>query len=160
MALGAALCAQAGFFRAEDGHKFRRKVSDAQESFQRALMLNRGRNARVEGVCHLKLTRLSLFDPSTVALAHDHFKRWQEIENRVEHAYCHDLARELRKQLGQDGPLLVINAETKLDYFYWEKLLLDHLLNTMLVALAEDAKRERYTEAELPGKIVNALISP
>lgn len=158
VALGAALCAQAGLVRTENEHEFGQKVADAQESFQRALMLNRGTNARVEGVCHLKLTKLSLFDPSTVALAHDHFKRWQEIESRVEHAYCHEMASELRKQLGQDGPLLVINAETNLDYFYWEKKLLDHLLNTMLVNLSKDTNKENYSETELRGKIVNALI--
>ena len=58
-----------------------------------------------------------------MALAHEVFDRWLQVKDRVEHAYCHELADEVWKRLSPDGPLLVVNDEASLNYDYWEKKL-------------------------------------
>ena len=144
--------------RANKEDEFQKKLLAAQHSFSDALSRNRGSNVRIEAVCYLKLAKLSLLDPSSVSIAHDYFKRWKNIENRVEHAYCHDMANEISKRLSQDGPLLIVNAEFPLSYADWENKLLKHLLKNMLTILSEETKKHQYSESKLHSLIVNALI--
>lgn len=158
IALGSVQYEQSRYYKSinkdDDAHK---KLTAAQESFRAALRRNEGKNVRIEAVCYLKLTKLSLFDPSSVALAHDYFKRWKEIEKRVEHSFCHYMAQELSKQLSDDGPLLIINAESSLSYPEWNNKLLRHLINIMLITLSEETKKHQYSERDLQRLIVSAL---
>lgn len=131
----------------------------AQRYFHEALELNDGRNVRIEGVCYLNLARLCSFAPGSVALAHDHFTRWTQLKDRIEHTYCHDLAREVGKRLSANGPLLVINAEESLSYPEWEQKLREHLINSMLKNLANRIKGQSLDESRLKGLIVDSLIS-
>lgn len=159
IALGSVQYEQSRYYKStKKEDDFHRKLNAAQRSFRDALMLNDGKNVRIEAVCNLKLTKLSLFDPSSVALAHDYFKRWKEIENRVEHAFCHYMAQEISGRLSQGGPLLIINAEFSLSYPAWENKLLMHLINTMLIKLSEETRKHQYNESRLRGLIADALI--
>ncbi|HEX5733536.1 MAG TPA: hypothetical protein VF131_11940 [Blastocatellia bacterium] len=138
--------------------EFHRKLNLAQNSFREALTRNDGKNVRIEAVCYLKLSKLSLLDPGSVALAHDYFKKWREIEKRVEHAFCHYTAQEISRRLNEGGPLLIINTEASLNYFEWEKKLLMHLINTMLIKLSERTREGQYNEKTLHGLIVKDLM--
>ena len=160
IALGSVQYEQARYYkRANKELEFRKKVNTSQNSFRDALMLNHKKNVRIEAVCYLKLTKLSLLDPSSVALAHDYFKRWKEIENRVEHAFCHYMADEINKRLSEGGPLLIINAESPLTQSEWKKKLLMHLINSMLVKLSEETKKHQYNEKQLHELIADDMIN-
>jgi hypothetical protein len=160
IALGSVQYDQARYYKSSDKEEdFHKKLSAAQNSFRDALKTNDKKNVRIEAICYLKLTKLSLFDPSSVALAHDYFKRWKEIENRVEHAFCHYMAQEINKRLSEGGPLLIINAEASLNYPEWENKLLTHLLNTMLIELSEETKKHQYNESKLHKLLSDALIN-
>lgn len=159
IALGSVQYEQSRYYKSNNKEDdFHRKLNAAQRSFREALMLNDGKNVRIEAVCYLKLTKLSLFDPSSVALAHDYFKKWKEIENRVEHAFCHYMAQEINERLSQGGPLLIINAEFSLNYAEWKKTLFMHLINTMLIKLSEETRKHQYDEDKLYGLIADALM--
>jgi hypothetical protein len=136
---------------------FHEKLGTAQHSFREALKRNDGNNVRIEAVCYLKLTKLSLLDPGNVALAHDYFKKWKEIEHRVEHAFCHYMAQEISKRLSE-GPLLIINAELSLSFPDWKKELHKHLINSMLIKLSEETRNHQYDEGQLRRLISEALI--
>jgi hypothetical protein len=112
------------------------KLNAARLRFHEALDLNEDRNARIEAVCSLNLARINSYDPAQVARADVHFQRWKKIENRVEHAYCHELAREVGERLSSNGPFLIVNAETSLSFPMWETKLFDHLATNMLRRLA------------------------
>src|SRR5205085_11243538 len=88
----------------------------------------------------------------------DYFNKWKEIENRVEHAFCHYMAQELSKRLGEGGPLLIINAEYSLSYPKWENKLLTHLINTMLIKLSEENGNYQYSENQRRDLIADALM--
>ena len=159
IALGSVQYEQAKYYKShgkeEDFHK---KLNASQLSFRDALKRNDGKNVRIEAVCYLKLTKLSLIDPSSVALAHDYFKKWKEIEKRVEHAFCHHMAQEINEQLSEGGPLLIINAELSLSYPKWEEKLLRHLINTMLLQLSEVTRNGLSRAQDLRPLIKDALV--
>jgi hypothetical protein len=134
-------------------------LREAQTYFREALTVNGGRNPRIEGVCYLNLARLGLYDPATIALAHDYFQRWTRIKDRVEHIYCRELADRVSERLSANGPLLIINAEASLSYPDWEKKLREHLLNTMLRNLAQETAGEQLDEARSRTLIVEKLIN-
>ncbi|HVQ39116.1 MAG TPA: hypothetical protein VMS31_16375 [Pyrinomonadaceae bacterium] len=160
IALGSVQLAQSRFQRSiSNEHIATQRLQAAQDSFRTALTVNSGKNVRIEAVCYLKLTKLNLLDPSSIALAHDHFNRWQEIENRVEHAFCHAMARDLKNQLSQGGPLLIVNAEDSLSYPEWEGRLMEHLLNTMLTKLSKETKTSRHSNSKLQSIISEALVT-
>ena len=163
IALGSVQFEQARYFKSiGKGGEFYRKLNASRQSFGAALTRNDKRNVRIEAVCYLKLTKLSLFDPSGLTSAQDNFKRWKEIENRVEHAFCHymahDMAEEISRRLSEEGPVLIVDAEVSMNYDDWKDKLLMHLINNMLIQLSSEAKKYRYNEKELPSKIVDALI--
>ncbi len=159
IALGSVQYEQSRYYKSinkED--EFHKRLNAARLSFRAALKRNDGRNVRIEAVCYLKLTKLSLFDPSGVALAHDYFNKWKQIENRVEHAFCHYMAQELSERLSEGGPLLVINAESSLNYYEWEEKLMSHLINTMMIKLSEEIGKNQNSASELRPIIADALM--
>ena len=158
LALGSVQYEQSKYYKTINKEEFQRKLNAAQHSFREALIRNDGKNVRIEAVCYLKLTKLSLFDPASVALAHDYFKRWKQIENRVEHAFCHYMAQEISKRLSEGGPLLIINAEFSLSYPEWESKLLKHLINTMLIKLSEETRNYRFSDSRRLRPLIAAAL--
>lgn len=157
VALGSLQYEQSKYHKSTNNEEgFRQRVIAAQNSFHKARTQNHGKNVRIEAVCCLKLAKLSLLDPSSVALAHDFFRRWEEIENRVEHAFCHYMARDIRRRLSEGGPLLIIDAESSLSFPNWEEKLLTHLINTMLIKLSKQTGQHN-TKKELHSLIVRTL---
>jgi hypothetical protein len=134
-------------------------LEKARACLLEALAINKGSVDRIQGLCYLYLTEAYLIDPSGVVLADDAYKKWTAIKDRVEFAYCHELAARIGDRLRPDGPLLIVNAETDLSYPVWEAKLLRHLLNTMLRNLAEETKNDELDLSKLRGRIVEALIS-
>ena len=137
-------------------HESHRSLTAAERAFNRTLKLNDGKNARIEAVCYLKLAKLNLLDPSSVALAHDFFKKWKAIENRVEHAFCHYMAQDVEKRLSE-APLMVVDAESPLTYNEWKEKLLTHFINTTLIKLSEETRNNHYDEEELLNLIAARL---
>lgn len=158
LALGSVQYEQARYYKEnKKEEEFHRKLLAAQRSFRDALARNK-KNVRIDAVCYLKLAKLGLLDPGSVALAHDYFKRWKEIESRVEHAFCRDMGNEIGEQLSQDGPLLIIDAEFSLSYPEWKEKLYRHLIKIMLTKLSEQTKHSQYSDKDLYSEIVDALI--
>jgi hypothetical protein len=114
-------------------------------------------NARIEAVCYLRLTKLNLLDPTKLPLAHHYFNRWESIKERVEHQYCHDLAKLLSEQLYRDRSILVINSNLSLNYEHWERQLFDYLLNALLAQLSIEIRENPSSENKARNLLAQAL---
>jgi tetratricopeptide (TPR) repeat protein len=134
------------------------RLQNAQRYFREALAVNGKRNPRIEGVCYLNLAKVCSLDHGSVALAHDYFDWWKQVRDRVEHAYCHELADEVSRRLSSEGPLLVVNAEASMNHTEWEIKLKDHLVNSLLRKLAEKTRGDNIDDAHLRRLIEDGLM--
>lgn len=136
MARGAVETILAKFYG--EGEELHRQYNKARDSFKLALSENRDENLRVEAEAHLRLAKLSLLDVHSVDSADSHFKRWEEVRTRVEHEYCHDMARKVERRIQQQGPFLTLQARELLDHNELKKRIKEFSLKAMLFELVTD----------------------
>jgi tetratricopeptide (TPR) repeat protein len=133
MAQGAVAMILAEFFG--EGEEFRRQYNKARGSFNLALSRNQDENLRVEAEAHLRLAKLSLLDTHLEGLAYGHFKRWEEVRERVEHQYCHEMARKVWSRIQQEGPILILRTRDVLDHKKVKETIKKFSIDAMLVEL-------------------------
>lgn len=142
MAQGAVETLLAEFYGA--GEDFRIQYNKAWGSFNHALDRNRDENLRVAAEAYLRFTKLSLLDPRTEGFAYSHFKRWEEVKDRVEHEYCHEMARKLWSQIQKEGPILILRAPDMLDHHQVDKTIKAFSIEAMLFELARKHALNSY----------------
>jgi hypothetical protein len=121
-----------------EAEELHRQYNKARDSFKLALSENRDENLRVEAEAHLRLAKLTLLDVHSVDSADSHFKRWEEVRNRVEHEYCHDMARKVERRIQQQGPSLTLQAREALDHKELKKRIKEFSLKAMLIELVNE----------------------
>ena len=127
-----------------EGEEFRRQFNKARGSFNLALNRNRDANLRVEAEAHLRLTKLSLMDAHSEGFAYSHFKRWEAVRERVEHEYCHEMARKVWSRIQQEGPMLILRARDILDHHELNEAIKKFSIDAMLFELVTQHAGNSY----------------
>ncbi len=144
-----------------EGEEFRRQSNKARGSFILALNRNKDENLRVEAEAHLRLAKLLLLDVDSEGFAYSHFNRWEEVGKRVEHEYCHEMARKVWPRIKQKGPYLILRARDILDHQELDERIKAFSIEAMLFELvAEHAgKSYAYDDKKWKELLIKALRS-
>ncbi|HEX8069466.1 MAG TPA: hypothetical protein VF546_05920 [Pyrinomonadaceae bacterium] len=113
----------------------------ADGELSEALRLNDGANPRISAVCYLRLAQSGLLLETTLPDAWYYFGLYQEIAGRVEHAFCHEQAVELEKELRRKGKFFFLDVRKGLNLHEWEKKLRDYLISEAINRKVKEMKR-------------------
>lgn len=115
--------------------KYKQKA-DAELS--QALELNNGANPRISAVCFLRLAQSALLLETTLPDAWFNFLNYQAIADRVEHAFCHDHAKEIEKELRLRGRHFFVDVRQGLKYEEWKVKLEEYLIHETINRIVEE----------------------
>src|SRR5262249_32919647 len=100
----------------------------ADEQLSLALNVNANANPRISAVCFLRLAQAGLLMETTLPDARFFLAQFQKISDRVEHAFCHELALDISEELQRKGNALFIDVrERGLDIGFWVDEVKDYL---------------------------------
>ncbi|HEY0730044.1 MAG TPA: hypothetical protein VGD38_18300, partial [Pyrinomonadaceae bacterium] len=144
----------------------------ADEQLSLALNINAKANPRISAVCFLRLAQAGLLMETTIPDVRFFLDQFQKISDRVEHAFCHELASDIREQLERKGPAFFVDVRQRgLTVAFWEDELKDYLtreainriVDNMSVPLSGDAgtpkRRGRGRKTTLKGQFIKDLVS-
>jgi hypothetical protein len=83
-------------------------------------------------------------DPRSEHFAYSHFKKWEEVRDRVEHEYCHELARQVWSRIQKEGPILILRAEDVYDHQRLDKTTKNFSIDVMLFELVTEHAGRSY----------------
>lgn len=113
-------------YRQRQGEEFSHDFDRALKALRRSLK-DTGGNVRLDAAAYLRLSRLCLLNKDTEIMAYDYFQQWRKLEERVEHAYLNELARELEGKDKIVSPFLLVEAGETLEYDVWKEKLVEAL---------------------------------
>lgn len=128
---------------------FQELREDAKDKFINALKLNEGNNPRVSADCYLHLSQLALLTPTTYPDARTYYKKYQEeVGPFVDHAYCHNVARDIERRLDESGQFFFVDVRESLNVDYWNAKVREYLINETLNQLASSPRRQDVLAAK------------
>jgi hypothetical protein len=111
----------------------------ADEQLISALEINKRTNPRISAVCFLRLAQSGLLMETTVPDAWFYFGQYQEIADRVEHAFCHEQAVEIGRALRRKGRSFFVDVRQRgFNLAAWERDVKDYLKREVINRIVEN----------------------
>lgn len=144
--------------REDIGNHFKEHYENALDYFYKALSCNIQKNPRIAAIAHLKLVELNLLQSETFPLASFHFKEWQAIEDKVEHAFIREKAIVIQENFRvQNKAYLFVSLDEGIGLEAWQKEVSKFLVNQVLCDLANDYNEGIITNTQYKAQIAHAL---
>ena len=112
---------------------------NADRELSRVLEINDTANPRISAICFLRLAQSALLRDTTIPDAWFYFRQYEAIADRVEHAFCHELAMKIEKELERRGQFFIVDLKREdLNVNDWKEKLEDQLLNETINRIVQD----------------------